>query len=153
MGLTVKVEDKGVSLALQRMSTLLRDMTPVFAAIGSRIERNVNIRFDTKTAPDGKQWAMWSPETADDRAKSGRGTLLEYTGRMRDSLTFSATSKSVDIGFGVDYAQYHEQVTPGKGALPKRAMLFDNGHLSDGDMNDALAAALTAFRKQLRIER
>jgi phage gpG-like protein len=153
MSLTVTVTDTGVSLALQRMSARLRDMTPVFAAIGSRLERNVHMRFDTKTAPSGRPWAAWSPETADERARSGRGTLLEYTGRMRDSLTYQASATGVEVGFGVDYAQYHEQLTPaGKGALPKRAMLFDDGKLSDADLNDAMKAALSAFRKQLRLQ-
>lgn len=151
MSLTVRVDDKGLGLALKRMSSALKDMQPVFDEMGAVLERNVNLRFDTETAPDGSKWKPWAPSTAAARAKEGRGTLLRYTGRMRDSLTHVADSDSLEVGFGVPYAVYHEQLTPGKGRLPKRALLFDNGQLSDEDMNDALKVALRAFSKQLRL--
>lgn len=150
--LTVTVKDVGIGAALQAMAARLRDMTPVYAAIGRKLESNVNMRFDTKTDPSGRAWAPWSQATKDARAAEGRGNLLEYTGRMRDSLAYLATATDVSIGFGVDYAQYHEQTTPGTGHLPKRAMLFDDGKLSENDMNDAFAVAVRAFKKHLKLE-
>jgi len=139
----VTVTDRGVMLAVRAMTQILQDATPVMKAIGRTLESNVNVRFDTKTAPDGQPWAPWAPSTAAARAREGRGTLLEYTGRMRDSLTYVADAHSVEVGFGVPYAKYHE---------PYRPLLLDNGNLSNDDLNDALDAALKAFRKQLRME-
>lgn len=139
----VTVTDTSVMAALGAMHKLLRDTTPVMRAIGRKLESNVNVRFDTKTAPDGQPWKPWAPSTAKARAREGRGTLLEYTGRMRDSLTFNADRTSVEVGFGVAYAKFHE---------PYRPMLFDNGNLSNDDLNDVMAVALRAFRKQLKLE-
>lgn len=144
MSLSVRVTDKGVGLALRRMSALLSDMTPINQAIGSRLERNINLRFDTHTAPDGSAWKQWAPSTAAARAAEGRGTLLQFTGRMRDSLTHAADQAGVEVGFGVDYAVFAE--------YGGRPLLFDGGQLGDEDANDALKAALQAFRKQLRIQ-
>lgn len=150
--LTLTVKDLGIGAALQSMTAQLRDMTPINKAIGARLERNINMRFDTKTDPSGKAWAPWSKDTADERKAEGRGNLLEYTGRMRDSLTYFADNSGVEIGFGVDYAKYHEQLTQGSASLPKRAMLFHNGQLSESDLNDALFVAMRSFKKQLKLE-
>jgi phage gpG-like protein len=144
MSLAVRVTDRGVGLALRRMSALLSDMTPVHEAVGSRLERNINLRFDTQTGPDGSAWKQWAPSTAKARAAEGRGTLLQYTGRMRASLTHLADNDGVEVGFGVGYAVFAE--------FMGRPLLFDDGQLSDEDSNDALKAALQAFRKQLRLQ-
>jgi phage gpG-like protein len=149
MSLTVTVHDAGLGLALTRMTALLRNMQPVYRAIGARLESNAHIRQDTHTAPDGTAWAAWAPATARARAASGRGTLLSYTGRMRASLTHFADNQGVEVGFGVAYAVPHET---GTRHMPKRALLFDNGHLSNDDSNDALKAAMAAFRKQLPLQ-
>ena len=128
-------------------------MQPVFKAIGTNLESNINLRFDTKTDPNGMAWKPWSEYTKKKRKKQGRGVLLEFTGRMRDSLTFLADNEGVEVGFGVDYARYHEQVTPGKNILPKRAMLFGTpGKLSEPDLNAVMAVAMRAFKKNLKIE-
>lgn len=142
MSLGVSVTDAGVGLALRRMAVLLRDMQPIYRAIGSKLEQNVNLRFDTKTAPNGSGWAAWAPATARARAAEGRGTLLEYTGRMRDSLTYFADNQGVEVGFGVDYAEQVER---------KRAMLFDGDTLGQQDLDDVLKAAMREFKKQLKL--
>ena len=149
MSLRIQVTDHGVQLALARFRAALRNTRPVMQAIGAKLDRNVNLRFDTKTDPARQAWTPWSAETAAARAREGRGTLLEYTGRMRDSLTHLADSDSVEVGFGVDYAQYHE--TGGR-HLPQRPLLLNNGSLSQKDWDDALKVAMTAFRRQLRLE-
>ena len=142
----VSVVDKGVLGALAVMQKQLRDMTPVMKAIGRKLESNTHVRFDTKTAPDGSSWAPWSEETAKAREEEGRGTLLEYTGRMRDSLTYEADKDSVTVGFGVPYAIHHERGTK---RIPARPMLFDGDSLGQQDLDDVLAVALRAFKRQL----
>ena len=149
MSLTVTVRDAGIGLALNRMTAMLRNMQPVYRAIGAKLESNVHIRMDAFKAPDGKAWAAWAPATAKARAASGRGTLLSYTGRMRASLTHFADNQGVEVGFGAAYAVFHETGTK---RMPKRPLLFDNGRLSSDDMDDALKAAMSAFRKQLQLQ-
>lgn len=147
---SVGIADAGLGTVLQAMAAQLADMTPVYKAIGRKLESNINLRFDTKTDPSGKPWAPWAESTKEARQSEGRGNLLEYTGRMRDSLTYVLTSDSVEVGFGVEYAQYHEQLSLSQKGLPKRAMLFDGGKLSATDTEDVLAAAMKALEKQLK---
>jgi phage gpG-like protein len=143
MSVRVTVQDKGIGMALATMTKLLSgQMAPIYRAVGSKVESNVHVRFDTKSDPDGKPWAEWSQPHAAKRKKEGRGTILEYTGRMRDSLTYVADNEGVEVGFGVDYAQWNE---------PTRHMLFSaHGGLSEEDKNDALNAAMKALRRQLK---
>lgn len=147
----VSITDVNVGKTLQAMRAQLSSMEPVYKAIGTKLESNINLRFDTKTDPAGKAWAPWSEYTKKKREKQKRGTLLEFTGRMRDSLTFIADNEGVEVGFGLEYAKYHEGLTKGKGIIPKRAMLFDNGQLSATDATDVIAAAMGAIQKKLNL--
>lgn len=147
--LTVSLENSQLQAVLNSAMATLRDTTPVMRAIGQQLESNINTRFATKTAPSGAAWAPWSKGTARSRADEGRGTLLSYTGRLQDSLTFTATRDSVTVGFGVPYAQYHEY---GTARMPARPMLFDNNNLGEEDLADVLDAATKALRRQLRLE-
>lgn len=113
----VDVHDLDIGALLQSMHAQLRDMTPVNRAIGGVLERNVNLGFDTKTDPGGRAWAAWAQSARAARLREGRGNLLEYTGRMRDSLTHLADARGVEVGFGVNYARYHEQLASGAATL------------------------------------
>lgn len=145
--LQVELDSEVLTASLQKAKQQLSNMRPVMAAIGAAIEQNVQLRFDSKTAPDGTPWKPWAAKTAMARSKEGRGTLLEYTGRMRDSLTYVADNDSVAIGFGVPYASFHEF---GTGDIPARPMLLDNGQLSADDTADALSAAERALDRLLK---
>lgn len=141
----VSTSDIGVLAGLARLKTAISDMKPVFEAIGAKLEQNVNIRFDTKTDPAGQPWQAWAPSTSAARKREGRGTLLEYTGRMRDSLTYEAGSDFVEIGFGVPYAKYHEQ---GQG-VPRRQMLLDGNSLSKQDTDDVFNVIFKQLKQHL----
>lgn len=143
MTFQVKVADRGLSKVLSAaLRALGGQAKPVMSAVGAALEQNANLRFDTKTAPDGSAWKAWAPATAAARAREGRGTLLEYTGRLRDSLTYTATNDSVEVGFGVTYAPYVDKLRP---------LLLDNGKLGTDDAEDAVAAAMAALKKQLNL--
>jgi phage gpG-like protein len=141
--MSVSVYDDGLNAALNGALKALRDTSPVMRAVGRTIESNVHVRFDTKTAPDGSAWKPWATSTAKARAKEGRGTLLEYTGRMRASLAMTSDRKSATVAFGVPYASFVEKVRP---------VLLDGDHLGAEDEADVIAAAMKALKRQLRLE-
>lgn len=140
MAIKVEAGDLGVLVGLQRLYGAIsgNEMRAVFASIGRKLQSNVQARFDTKTDPSGTPWPDWAESTRNEREAEGRGTLLEYTGRMRASLTYQADADGVRIGFGAPYARHHEL---GEG-VPKRAMLLDNGRLSKDDEADILRVVL-----------
>lgn len=150
-GLRTRIVDDALRSYLTTLDKRLGDLTPVMDNIGAALERNVNLRFDTKRDPSGQAWAQLSPVTralydrADRRPARGggvevarRGTLLERTGLMRASLSYAATSDQVEIGFGRPYAGYHEFGTK---RMPRRGLLTADpttGALGDDDRRAVL---------------
>lgn len=113
----------------------LDDLDPLLDLIGAQIETNVQLRFDTKTDPDGKQWVPWSEYTAALRRAEGRGNLLEYTGFMRDTLSHHTEGDTAVVSLSPEYAADHEY---GRG-VPRRAMLnAQGGGLGATDLDDVL---------------
>ena len=113
-------------------------------AIGAVMERNINFRFDTKTDPAGNKWLPLADSTKALYAKKYKdkvpGSLLERTRRMRDSLSYDPGEVSVEVGFGVPYALYHETGT--RRGLPRRQLLTDDwvtGTLGAQDQADITA--------------
>lgn len=114
--------------------------------IGALMERNIQFRFDTKTAPDGSAWLPLAPSTiAAYNAKwDGNipGSLLQRTRHMRDSLGYImgiGDPAWVEIGFGDPIAAYHETGT--RRGLPRRQLLTDDpiaGTLGAQDREDIL---------------
>lgn len=126
---------------LARAITGLQQPRMLLDRIGSRLEANIQFRFDTKRAPDG---TAWLPLAASTRAAyevkyDGNipGSLLERTRHMRDSLTHTAYDTLVDVGFGDAIALYHEFGT--RRGLPRRQLLTDDpvaGTLGAEDRQD-----------------
>ena len=121
--------------------------------IGGVLEQNINLRFDTKRAPDGTPWLPLAPSTraAYEAKYDGNipGSLLQRTRHMRDSLTHNATDAFVDVGFGDAIAGYHETGT--RRGLPRRQLLTDDpiagtlGAEDRQDVYDEIAAFLQAL--------
>lgn len=128
----------GADEALAELAALedrLTNLEPLLTLIAAELEQNAHLRFETKRDPDGEAWRPWSEATREAREEEGRGTLLEYTGRMRDSLATAVGESFVEIFLGVPYAAKHEK---GEG-VPRRAMLASP---STGDLGAADAAAV-----------
>lgn len=71
-------------------------------ALGAELEANIERRFDRKVDPDGRAWQPLAESTvaryeAEDKG-ARRGTLLERTGQMRNSLSANAGDDYVEIG-------------------------------------------------------
>lgn len=105
-GITVTATGPALD-ALAGLADRMSDLTPVMEDIAAVLERNLNIRFDTKTDPAGAPWAPLL-RSSQRRAKKLGGSLLERTRQMRNSIATRVTADSVEIGFGVPYAAYHE---------------------------------------------
>lgn len=146
--LTVTVDDSAFRAHMDRLQKSLGNMEPVLDSIGSKLETNIRNRFATKTDPNGKAWAPWTPSTIDNYASvgssaakksgPGNGLLLDRYGTMLNSLSYQADAQSVRIGFGQAYAAYHEYGTQ---HMARRGMLMadpDQGTLSANDTADVL---------------
>jgi phage virion morphogenesis protein len=106
--LTITYDDRQFVEYFTALGRKLGNLQPVMDDIGAVLESRVNQRFATKTDPTGAAWEPWKPSTARRRAKEGRGSLLEYSRRLLDSLNHASGPDWLEIGFGVSYAGVHE---------------------------------------------
>jgi phage gpG-like protein len=87
---------------LLRAVQQLRKPRDLMLSLGDKLVRNIERRFDTKRDPSGVPWQPLAPSTTERYAKQDKGarkgTLLERTGRMRDSLSRNAGDDFVEVG-------------------------------------------------------
>lgn len=116
-------------------------------ALGAELEANIERRFDTKVDPDGRPWAPLAESTLERYAEEDdgarRGTLLERTGQMRNSLTANAGDDFVEVGMSrlTDGGKWsipllHET---GTARMPRRGIFLsdpDAGTLGQDDEED-----------------
>lgn len=134
--LDTSVLDSGALQALESQRKRMDSVRGVLDRVGALLESKIHQRFDTKTNPDGNAWTPWSPITAKRRARESRGTLLEHSGHMRDSLSYTVGADFVEVGFGVAYAMSHETGTKNN---PKRRLIANGyGELSANDLKGVM---------------
>lgn len=151
-GFSIELDDAALIARLNAAVQQLARPRRLMNSIGAIMERNVNLRFDTKTDPNGQPWAPLAPST---RAKydqedltinrrtfeatiKRKGSLLERTGAMRASLTHNAGDDFMEVGFGDFVAQFHET---GTARMPDRGLLTANpftAELGAQDREDVL---------------
>ena len=89
----------------------VRQPAELMAALAARLEGNIQERFDTKRDPDGTPWAPLAPATVAlyerlDTVRRGRnagqvrrrGSLLERTRQMRQSLATASGDTYAEVG-------------------------------------------------------
>lgn len=140
----VELQDAQLQGVLSRAVAQLEAPRKLLDNIGGLLEERVNLRFKTKTDPDGVPWLPLAPSTVKRYEKRYKGaipgSLLERTRDMVQSLTHNTSDNFVDVGFSNIKAAYHETGT--SRGLPRRSMLtgdFVAGTLGEGDAQAVLA--------------
>lgn len=167
----LSVEIKGADALIDQLGLAVRRLEQpreLMQSLGNVLRANIERRFDTKTDPSGTRWAPWAPATVEkynraDTQRKGkragevvrRGTLLERTGRMRNSLTVNAGDSQVQVGMNrlTDGGKWsipllHEFGTT---KMPRRGIFLadpDAGTLGAGDEAD-LNLELVEFLDQV----
>jgi phage gpG-like protein len=121
--------------------------------IGSKLEANANLRFDTKVDPAGVPWPPLSPVTVNywyaEKYPGGiPGSLLERTRQLRNSMGYNAGDTWVELGTSRrvpgksqpywEVGQLHEW---GTAIMPRRGIFTADpktGKLGAGDEADVL---------------
>lgn len=144
---------------LARGLARLEQPRDLMAALGAVLESNIERRFDSKRDPTGNRWEPLADSTqakyaAEDGGKR-RGTLLERTGQMRNSLATNVGDDYVELGMSRlttggawSIPLLHETGTE---HMPRRGIFLadpDAGTLGKGDEDD-LATELAAFLDQV----
>ncbi len=90
--------------ALSGMAAAARDLRPAMDLIGEMLMTATDQRFVTETDPDGGAWTPLAPATVKRKAKAGHEGMLQWSGRLRGSITRQVESDSVTVGTNVAYA-------------------------------------------------
>jgi phage virion morphogenesis protein len=145
--LTITTDNSAFKSYLDKLQLRLDDLYPVMDDIGMRIETRVSGRFETRTDPNGKSWAPWSPATKESYPKDGNRKLLDRYGEMIQHLSHQADKTSVRIGFSDFYSTFHEYGTKN---MPRRGLLFadpNKGELSKSDEEEVLEVLYSWINK------
>jgi phage gpG-like protein len=142
--LTIQIADQDLLAALRPVWAELQEPSEMLWRMGAVMERNVQLRFETKTDPNDAPWADLAPATVESYAQryDGKtpGSLLERSGHMLRSLSSQVIGGVLEVGFGEGYAGYHETGRK-DGKMPRRGMLagdWQSGQLGDGDRQDLI---------------
>lgn len=122
------------------------DLTMVMVDIGGVLERGIRSRFETESDPNGRPWHPWMPSTEKSypkpgtKSKHGPGNarVLDRYNDLLGSVSWSADSRSVTVGFGQLYAKHHEWGTK---RMVRRGLLMgdpDAGKLGEEDERSVL---------------
>jgi len=103
--LEIKINDRALQRLVERARQVLGrrpSFKPLLNAIGLEMVTSTQRRFETGIAPDGTRWARSLAAL-----RESRQTLIK-TARLRDSITYNATSADVEVGTNVEYAGVHQ---------------------------------------------
>jgi phage virion morphogenesis protein len=124
-GISVEVHDQAVTDMLRRLTSAGRDASEAMGAIGAALLSNVGQRsVQGQMDPDRRPWAPLAPSTIKSRRRGRDGVhILRDTGVMMGSLNAHSGRDFVTVGFGVEYAAYHEF---GTRKIPRRGLLLSD---------------------------
>lgn len=96
----------------------------VFEAIGEQLKIQTEKRFEKEQDPDGNAWQPLNEKYQKRKAKKApRQEILQFEGRLFDTLVAQATDYSVKFGSNSIYANTHQF---GRGNIPARPFLGIN---------------------------
>lgn len=121
--LSIEVKSDTIGPYLERLKARSTDLSQPLAEIGMALEALISGRFETETDPAGAPWAPWSESTRETYPDNGNGRILDRYGDMLASLNHQVDGDSVLVGFGQDYAVFHEF---GTARMPRRGLIFED---------------------------
>lgn len=135
---SVQIDDSEVRAALQRTMAATGDLRPVMKAIGERLLRSTEERFETETAPDGTAWTPLKASSIAAGYKKPKRTpvkghmtaaftrylanrkILTLSGQLRGSIFSRPAADHVAVGTGKVYGATQQL---GRGVIPARPFL------------------------------
>ena len=154
----IRLDDRELLAAIDRAIALLTRPREMMDAIGAQLEANAQLRFETKTDPNGQPWQPLSPTTIEiyqsdwfiqqnPEFRGGiPGSLLQRTNLLRASLTHNTGEDWTEIGTSRSSKGGRWQIgwlhETGTRKMPRRGILLGNptaGTLGPTDQADVLA--------------
>ncbi len=105
--ITIRIDDKPVLDALNRLSRKMGDLSPALKVIGEDLVKSTEARFNSQgPAPDGARWAALSPATLKRKKHS---KILTESGHLRGSIRSQLMgTHAVAVGTNRVYGAIHQ---------------------------------------------
>lgn len=110
-GFTITLDDREVQHALERLAASVRNMYPVFDALGQVLVTRSDLSFRAEQTPWGDGWTALSNVTLG-RRRGTSAQILRDTGRLAGSITAQPSANEVQVGTNVIYAAVHQFGNP-----------------------------------------
>lgn len=108
MATTIRVKGLDQAIAsLDETQRRLLDLTPVFRVAGEDLKTLIDDSFETSRAPNGQPWETLKPATIRKRRQRSSKPLVD-TGVLRNSISYSASARTLRFGTNVPYAGFHQ---------------------------------------------
>jgi len=106
----VKINWGGFKEAMDRASSGISDTQGLMSKIGVAMKGQTVRRFQKGVSPEGEAWAEVKHPRRDSSGKprKGKARPLIDTGRLRNSISFSASPFDVHVGSNLIYARIHQ---------------------------------------------
>lgn len=100
----------GFKEAVDRASSGVSDAQGLMTKIGQAMKGQTVRRFHAGVSPEGEAWAPVKNPRKDSKGQPRKGAAkpLVDTGRLRNSISFSASAFDVHVGSNVVYARIHQ---------------------------------------------
>lgn len=120
--ISIQINDTATSVISAAIARL-GDLTPMMADVGEMLVNSLDRGFRDQVDPYQNSWAKLASSTLRQKVKRKRILKInQSTGILRASLSYQASGDRVVVGFGVNYARYHQT---GTRRMPKRQLLPD----------------------------
>lgn len=137
-GVTISMDSREISAALDRLEALAADTSPLLAEIGEIALSQAQDSFQEQAGPDG---SAWQPSL---RALAQGGQTLIDSGQLLASLSLEVLPDSVVVGSNKVYAAIHQfggqAGRGGKVRLPARPYLPDESTVDMDEITRAIEA-------------
>ncbi|MGL5923830.1 phage virion morphogenesis protein [Chroococcidiopsis sp.] len=137
------INDREIQHAFNRLKQASSDLKAPMSDIGEHFLKRADDGFRNETDPWGVPWQPLKPKTIARKQKDRKILkVLQSTGLLRASFSYTADSNSVEIGTnrvsatGAPIAIFHQL---GTRKMPARPMLPETDRLPPQDLEEVLA--------------
>lgn len=104
---------------LEAVEGRIEDLEPVLLVMAEDLKTLIDDSFENSVSPSGRPWEPLKPATIAQRRANSDKPLVD-TGRLRNSISATAESRSIVFGTNVVYGGTHQF---GRGPIPARPYL------------------------------
>jgi phage virion morphogenesis protein len=107
--IAVTVDDSAIRSTLAALQARTANLQPAMRTIGADMVERIRMGFKQSQSPYGDKWTALSATTqALNKARRAGGQPLLDTGKLRASISFTATGTGVTVGSELVYAGTHQ---------------------------------------------